>query len=109
MSIQFRPLGKIREMIQSTGLDISHFYDDLVICDFSVFIIKFDNYNESRIHLYFNEDCEEGEKARLCNFLLTESRSAGLDLIFAGSFMLEPIESAEEIKISFYQTSPLSN
>jgi hypothetical protein len=103
MNIPFRPIGKVREMMMSTGLDISHFYDDLVFSDFSVFILRFDNLNESRIHLYFNTECEKNEKERLYRCLLPESLSAGIDLQYSGSFSLEQLESMEEIKINFME------
>jgi hypothetical protein len=97
-----KPLGKVREMIQSTGLDISHFYDDLVIADHSVFIIRFDEISESKIHLYFNHDCEEKEKRRLYRCLLPESQSAGIDMQLSGSFIIEEVAPQEEVKITFY-------
>jgi hypothetical protein len=101
MKTLLRPIGRVREMMMSTGLDISHFYDDLVISDFSVYILRFDSLCESRIHLYFNTDCEKTEKDRLYRCLLPESRIAGLDLLLSGTFSLEQTESTEEIKIYF--------
>lgn len=98
----FRPIGKVREMILSTGLDISHFYDDLVIADHSLFIIRFDEKSESKIHLYFNRDCEDREKKRLYRCLLPESRSAGIDMQLSGSFIIEEVPALEEVKITFY-------
>jgi hypothetical protein len=105
MSSFLKPIGKVREMVLSTGLDISHFYDDLVIAEHSVFIIRFDENSESKIHLYFNQDCEENEKMRLYSCLLPESRCAGMDLELSGLFTLEQVHAKEEVKITFFQSN----
>jgi hypothetical protein len=103
MNIPFRPLGRVLEIIQSTGLDISHFYDDLLISDHSVFIIQFDRNSASKLYLYFNCDCEEAEKNKISNCLKIESYSAGFDLINSGQFTLQQVANAEEITISFFK------
>jgi hypothetical protein len=103
MNIPFRPIGRVRELILATGLDISHFYDDLVISDHSVFIIKFDKDIISKLHLYFNCDCDEAEKNKISRCLKIECFSSGFDLIHSGLFSLEQIDNKEEITISFYK------
>jgi hypothetical protein len=103
MKNPLRPIGRVREMILTTGLDFSHLYDDLVISDHSVFIIQFDSKNESRLHLYFNYDCDEAEKNRIYRRLKSESIIAGLDIGCSGHFILEQVNNAEEIIITFYK------
>lgn len=101
MAIQFRPLGKVSNIIQATGLEMSYAYDDLVFADNSVFIIRFSDKSDSEIHLYFNVDCELIEKKRLEKIIRDEANNEKLTLLTVGDFSLQQIEGKEEISIVF--------
>ena len=102
MSIQFRPLGKVREMIQSIGLDISYAYDDLVFADHSLFIIQFDDKKAHLLKLFFNVDCEAQELKRIEKLLGAEAQLAGLIIEKKGTFSLHQKVEAEELELTFH-------
>ena len=102
MSIQFRPLGKVREMIQSLGLDISYAYDDLVFADHSLFIIQFDDKKANLLKLFFNIDCEAQELKRIEKLLGAEAQLAGLIIEKKGTFSLQQKVEAEELELTFH-------
>lgn len=101
MSVIFRPLGKVREMVQSIGYDISYAYDDLVFADHSLFIIKFDDENPQNLQLFFNEDCDKLEAQKIEVQLLTEAQKAALNLYRMGAFSINQKTDAEELEITF--------
>ncbi len=103
MTITYRPLGKIRNIVQSTGFDISYAYDDLVFSDNSVFIIQFDDYNMSKLHLYFNTDCDKIEMLKIEQELMKASKIEDFTIINKGLFSLEQVDGKDEISIRFQE------
>jgi len=102
MSIVFRPLGKVRELVQAIGFDVSYAYDDLVFSDHSLFILQFDDKNVQKIKLFFNSDCVASEAYRVEQLLVMEARVAGLDIELKGRFSLNQKEGTEELEVKFY-------
>jgi hypothetical protein len=101
MSIVFRPLGKVREIVQAIGFDISYAYDDLVFSDHSLFILQFDDTILQKINLFFNSDCIETEVDRVKQLLITEASIAGFEIDAKGTFSLNQREGAEELEVRF--------
>lgn len=101
MSIQFRPLGKVREMVQSIGFDVSYAYDDLVFSDHSLFVIQFDDKRSNVLKLYINVDCIMQESKRVEKLLGAEAQLAGLIIEKMGTFSLSQKEGTEELEVKF--------
>jgi hypothetical protein len=101
MKIPFRPLGEVRDIVQTTGLDISYAYDDLLFSDNSVFILRFDNDVDKKMYLYFNSDCNSVEAGILEKRLKTAGKIGGFEISKAGLFTLEQLSDKEEIQVKF--------
>jgi hypothetical protein len=101
MTMHLMPLGKIRDIVQSTGLDISYAYDDLVFSDHSVFILRFDADTPHSLYLHFNSDCNQKESERLKKVLMIAGKIGGFVMVNAGLFSVEQSEEKEEIQIRF--------
>jgi len=101
MKISFRPLGKVREIVEATGLDISYAYDDLVFSDHSVFILRFDMNIENKLYLYFNSECNSKEAGILETRLTTAGKIGGFEIQKAGLFVIDQLVDKEEIQIKF--------
>jgi len=99
--MKIRPLGEVRDIVQVTGLDISYAYDDLVFSDNSVFILRFDNEVEKKLHLYFNSECNTIESKVLEGRLITAGKIGGFDIVYSGLFSVSQLEEKEEIQIKF--------
>jgi len=99
--MKIRPLGEVRDIVQSTGLDISYAYDDLVFSDHSAFIIRFDTEIEKKLHLYFNSDCNTDELKILENKLIAACKVSGFEIVNSGIFSVDQLEEKEEIQIKF--------
>lgn len=97
-----RELGLVKQTVEeATGLEISHFYDDLVFVDLGVFLLRFDNVVPGKIHLHFQKDCEADARRELTLKLTDRSQANKLTLVPAPDFILESVEGREEIQIRF--------
>ena len=101
MTTQIRPLGKVRDIVQATGLDIAYAYDDLVFSENSVFVIRFDENIAEKLHLYFNVDCHPSESKVIEHRLKIAGKIAEFEIASAGLFAVNQIEGKEEITINF--------
>lgn len=88
MTIPYRPLGKVSNIVQATGLEMSYAYDDLIFSDNSVFILQFDDILQNRLHLYFNIDCDKKEAVKLEQELRNASKIEGFTIDNNGLFSL---------------------
>lgn len=93
-------LGRVKQIIEeATGLDITHFYDDVVFVDNSPFVIIFDRNDTELIHIYYNQECSGSDRMKL-NFRMIEASSANkMKCRDAGEFKMSQIEGAEEIRL----------
>jgi len=97
-----RELGLLRQAVEeATGLEVSHFYDDLVFVDLGVFLLRFDNTVPGKVHLHFQEDCEAAARTELVTNLRDRGLANGLTLVPAGAFALEPLPGSGELRIRF--------
>lgn len=101
MTVPYRALGRVRNIFQATGLEISYAYDDLMFSDNSVFIVRFDENVENMLHLYFNEDCEKSEAERIEQIFMKASKNEGFSIGIKGLFSLQQSDGSEEISIKF--------
>jgi hypothetical protein len=101
MTIPYRPLGKIDNIVRSTGLEMSYAYDDLVFSDHSVFILRFDDKVTTHLHLYINTECDKKEALLFENQLRNASEIEGLTIETLGSFTINQLEGKNEVEIHF--------
>jgi hypothetical protein len=99
--IPIRPLGKVRELVQSTGIDVTYAYDDLVFSEHSMFILRFDEKDVMKLYLHFNKDCNETEAAVMEKRLRIGGRIGGFEVERAGNYSIDQMEGKEELQIQF--------
>ena len=102
MKVIFRPLDKAIEIAESTGLEVTYAYEDLVFSEHSVFILQFDDLNKSQLMLYFNKDCTAPTASDLTATMSEKAKEIGFQLVRKGSFSLLETEGNEEIQINFF-------
>jgi hypothetical protein len=103
MTIQIRPLGKIRDIVQSTGFDIAYAYDDLVFSENSIFVIRFDEKDMEKLHLYFNVDCHKAESDIIEHRLKVACKIAEFDIVNVAKFSVKQLEGKEELELNFIE------
>ncbi len=103
MKIPFRPLGKVREIVQAAEFDVAYAYDDLVFSDHSMFVLRFDDDVPSKLHLYFNVECDTSEAARMEKLLVTAGQVGEMNIVNAGKFEVKQVDDKEELEVVFFQ------
>lgn len=102
MNLEYRPLGKLRDLVESIGFDISYAYDDLVFSDHSLFILRFDDEKPERLYLYFNKEAEEKVASKVSKSVVEAGMIGGFSIISSGQFEVCQAEDKEELAIKFY-------
>jgi hypothetical protein len=101
MKVKFHPLDKAIEIAESTGLEVTYAYEDLVFSEHSVFILQFDNLNASQLFLFFNCNCIASTVNDFTLKMTNKAIEIGLKLINKGTFSLSPVEGKDELEIVF--------
>lgn len=101
MSIQFRPLGKVKQMVESVGMEITYAYDDLVFSNHSMFIIRFNDNKPNLLFLHFNVDCNLNDSVTVERKLIIAGKEAGFDVKRMSKFKIKQIEGRESLEIVF--------
>ena len=97
----FRPLGIAKEIIQTTGLNVTYTYDDLVFIEHSPFIIQFDDKNKKNLILFFNVDCEEKAAEKIEKQLNAAAEEREFTITKGGEFEMSQKKGSDEIEIKF--------
>lgn len=100
MTIPPRPLGIVKEMIDATGLSVTHVWDDLVFIEHNAFILQFGEKGED-ISLHFNTDSEEDKRDEIITKLIAEGQKQGLVVSYVGTYSLMQKDD-ENIDIEFH-------
>lgn len=98
--MSYRDLETVRVIIKdSTGLDITYAYEDLVFPEHAAFIIQFDETNEQHLNCYFHSDCNTKDKEEIYKQLKETSAQKKFTIKNKGSFLLK--QKGENVEISF--------
>lgn len=82
-----RPLGLVKEMIDATGLSVTHVWDDLVFIEHNAFILQFGEKGED-ILLHFNVESEEDKRDEITEKLISEGKKYKLVVSYVGTYSL---------------------
>lgn len=100
MADSLRPLGEVREIVESVALEVTHAYDDLVFVSHNPFLIQFTD-SAGLIKLFFNVDIDPARAKELEVTLAEEAKERSLTLEIGGKYEMTQVEGQEEIEISF--------
>jgi hypothetical protein len=81
----YRPLGLVREMLASMGLELTYAYDDLVFVSHNAFLLQFDDAGET-VGLRVNSDCPAGEVDGLVASAVRAGAGVGLAVVMRGRY-----------------------
>lgn len=102
MNLNYRPLGYVMEILESVGLPVSYSYDDLVFVENNSLLIKFNDDNDKRLHLYFNDDLDPEAAVQLEYSLMNAAMDKGFQFIKSGSYIIRTKDnSKEELEVEF--------
>ncbi len=96
----FRPLGLVKEMLESMGLEITYAYEDLIFVSHNAFLLQFEDENET-VGLHINMECPEEEVDGLAANAVAAGRSVGLAVVMRGRYELRPDEENDSFSVHF--------
>jgi hypothetical protein len=99
MATKFQPLGKVANMVETMGLEVTYAYEDLAFIQHNAFLIQFTD-DDSKLLVHFNEECPVGDRADLTTILSGRAGELNLTLTFSGTFSMNQNEN-DEIDIKF--------
>lgn len=101
MSLEFKPLGIVKEIIEACGTNISYMYDDLIFIEHNPYMVQFSDSGEREFYVFFNENIESEPCAELKLKMVAEGKLREFKVIFKGYYKMVPDEEKEEFKIEF--------
>ncbi|GAK51095.1 hypothetical protein U14_02337 [Candidatus Moduliflexus flocculans] len=101
MSVPYRPLGYIREIVASLGLDVTYVYEDLVYVQHNAFLLQMGERGED-VFLYFNTESAPGERDAITEQLRKIGVTRQLQIQRKGTYTMTQIPDEENIRIEFF-------
>lgn len=96
-----RPLGLVKELVESMHLEITYAYDDLVFVEHNAFLLRFTG-EAGNVDLLFNKECPQEEAEKLAPEIINRGMVLGLRLAQAGWYSLTQNEEDETMSLVFY-------
>ena len=101
MTVPYRPLGHIAEVLQKIGLEVTYAYDDLVYVSHSAFILQMSEEKNEDVLLFINVESEEDARDELMKQITDAAAGSGLNFINSGMYKMSQAED-EQIRLEFF-------
>lgn len=101
MSVPYRPLGLVKEMLTTMGLESTYVYEDLVFVSHNAFLLQFGEMGEE-LGLYLNRECPHKDAREVTAKALAAAASVGLKTVLKGRYELAPNED-ETFSVKFHE------
>lgn len=89
MSVPFRPLGLVNEMLTAMGLESTYVYEELIFVSHNAFLLQFGE-NGEELGLYLNRECPQQDAREVTAKALAAAASVGLKAAPKGKYELTP-------------------
>lgn len=100
MPVPFRPLGLIKEVIDSTGLAITYVFEDLIFIEHNAFLLQMGDRGEE-VRLFFNTESAVEHREEIAWRLAEEGRKRNLQIGRLGTFRVAQEEGSEHFQLEF--------
>jgi hypothetical protein len=98
MDIPYRPLGLLRELIESIGLQITHVFDDLLFIEHNAFLLQMGK-EGADVRLWFNSESLPAERSGIAATLMRVGMECGLRVDRRGTFRMTQQEGDQEFRL----------
>jgi hypothetical protein len=98
--IPYRPLGLIKQLLETHGFSVTHCYEDLVFIEHNAFLLQMGN-KGADVSLVFNVDCTPDMKIKIEQALVAAGQESGLNIKAEGSYRLTPNPENDTLDIEF--------
>ncbi|ASQ90764.1 hypothetical protein CHL67_07380 [Prosthecochloris sp. GSB1] len=100
MTIPYRPLGIVREMITGLGHEVAYAYDDLVFVDHNACVLQFTDSPEN-LKLYFNIELPDEDAEKIAGELVEAAGKRNMRIELKGHYELAQMPG-ENLEIKFF-------
>lgn len=98
-----RPLGIIKEILDSLGMEITYVYEDLVFIEHNHFLLQFGEVAE-KAYFYQNTDCDDDESTAQYAQIAEVAATKDIELEYKGKYFLKDNDDGT-ISIEFLETA----
>jgi hypothetical protein len=98
MHIPYRPLGLLRELVESMGLQITHVFEDLLFIEHNTFLLQMGE-EGADVRLWFNSDSLPAERPGITATLTAIGAESGLRVDRRGTFRLAQQDGTEQLRL----------
>ncbi|MBN2711118.1 MAG: hypothetical protein JXR97_01595 [Planctomycetes bacterium] len=99
MTVPYRPITRVVEIVKSTGLEVTHAYEDLVFVEHNAFLLKMGDKGEE-LFLYFNNESEKEKRTEIAKKIIEEGAEREMIVYRKGTYSVTQKDS-EELELVF--------
>jgi len=100
MKIPYRPITRVKDMLEAMGQQMAYAYDDLVFPENTAFLLQMGKEGRD-LFVHFNRESIESERLPILQQLKSAGAKQSLKVRVKGLYNLEPTEN-NELKIEFH-------
>lgn len=104
MSVPYRPLGLVKEMLEQMGVEVSYAYDDLVFMEHNYFLLQFGEVGEA-LYFYANRETVDSDVQSSFTQIQAVARAQGIILQHRGSYRISAGDNENLALELFEETS----
>ena len=104
MSVQYRPLGMVKEMLELIGIEVTYAYEDLIFIHHNHFLLQFGKVGEILFYSA-NVATTEDEAQQLFTAVQTAASGKGITLLRRGPYQLTA-DADENMSLHFLDDAP---
>jgi hypothetical protein len=98
----YRPLGLIKNMLDELGLELTHYYEDLIFVQHSALLLRMEERGED-VSLFFNTESDPAKREEIIVALTAAGGEQNIAITRRGTFSLTPNEADQSLDITFYE------
>jgi len=100
--MSIKPLGKLKELVESVDMEISYAYDDLVFLDHNAFLLQFGDHDRT-VFIHTNRDADADEIFKGVSSLKKAASAANdIDIVEGVFYTLSQVKD-HSISIEFHE------
>jgi hypothetical protein len=101
MDIPYRPLGLLRELVETMGLRVTHVFEDLVFIEHNAFLLQMGE-EGSDVRLWFNCESLPAARSGITGSLSGAGADRGLRVDRRGTFRMTQQGKDEEFRLELF-------
>ncbi len=100
MKHSLRPLGKVLQLLEELGHEVTYAYDDLVFVNDNDFLLQFENACPT-LNLFFNQSCLKNNADNIEQSIIPAADKKGLSIVKKGTYTVTE-QADENLQIEFF-------